>query len=580
MGLRPYQEQAVANIIADMDEGIPSVLLKLPTGCGKTVAFTEVARLRESHGRTMVLAHRGELIDQAAEKIEGWTHLRCDIEMASMQAGVLNPAPVVVGSIQTQIAKRGGKARMEKFNPFDFGTLIIDEAHHAASVTYKRVINHYRQNPNLRVLGVTATPKRADNKGLISVFDKVSFGYSIMDAIADGWLAPLEQVVVPVKSLDLSGVKVNAGDFQAGDLERVLMGEKPLHGIAVPLVDIAGDRKAIVFAAGVHHAERLCEIINRYKPGKAAWVSGDTKKDDRKLILERYAKGEIQFLCNVGVLTEGFDDPGTSIVAIARPTKSTPLYTQMIGRGTRTLPNTVDGVDTAEGRRAAIAASQKPSCLIIDFAGNSGKHDLVSTADILGEERDDRVVKEAKRIARAAGEAGEKVDMADLLDRAEEEIEEADRQREIAKAREAAKRANIRVKATYKSFAVDPFAKGLIPDINFDKAGAHDPPTAGQLKLLHANKIDPTGLSRAQAGAMCQEIMRRRSAGECSLKQAALLERYGLDPKMQWRDARDAIDAIAGNGWKVPDHLLAAQAFVKNADAEHAAKPALRMVRY
>ena len=266
MILRPYQTDAVSKVHEAWKDH-RSALIVLPTGTGKTIVFSHIAGT--VRGRVMVIAHREELIAQAAQKIQVITGDEADVEMGEFWAseGVFSRSRVVVSSVQTQNAGMGGDGRMSRFDPSQFDLLIIDEAHHATAPTYRRLIDHYRQNPNLKVLGVTATPDRADEEALGQVFESVAFDYEIVDAIADGWLVPVRQRAVYVEGLDYSSVRTTAGDLNGADLARILEYEEALHGIAHPTMELVGTRKSLVFAASVAHAERLAEIFNRHRPG-------------------------------------------------------------------------------------------------------------------------------------------------------------------------------------------------------------------------------------------------------------------------------------------------------------------------
>jgi superfamily II DNA or RNA helicase len=201
--LRPYQEEALEGISTRFDEG-NSTLLVMATGLGKTVVFSRVVSEFMNLGRVMVLAHREELIAQAWRHLKRITGHEAETEMGEYRASTYGAfrSKIIVGTIQTQIAGRGGKGRMSKFNPDEFSLLIIDEAHHSAAKSYRRVIDYYRQNPSLKVLGVTATPDRADEKALGAIFDSVAYEYDIRDGIDDGWLVPIQQQSVYVNGLD------------------------------------------------------------------------------------------------------------------------------------------------------------------------------------------------------------------------------------------------------------------------------------------------------------------------------------------------------------------------------------------
>ena len=244
MDLRPYQSAASDAIFAEWREN-HSTLVVMPTGGGKTILFADVIR-RMFPRRALVLAHREELIFQARDKIQRVTGLQADVEMGEYRAegGLFDAARVVVSTIQTQCSGGDGGGRMGKFDPQRFGVLIIDEAHHATSQSYRRVIDYYRTNPALKVLGVTATPDRTDEEALGQVFQSVAFDYDVLDAINDGWLVPIEQQMVHVEGLDYSSIRTTAGDLNGGDLAAVLEAEKNLQQMASASLQIIGRRRA------------------------------------------------------------------------------------------------------------------------------------------------------------------------------------------------------------------------------------------------------------------------------------------------------------------------------------------------
>ncbi len=544
MILRPYQNEAAEAVVREW-ESVASTLVVLPTGTGKTILFASLIG-RYAPARAIVLAHREELIYQAKDKIQRVTGLNVEVEMADQRAhehgGLFAKPDVIVSTIQTQTAGGDGRGRMGKFDPQEFGLLIIDEAHHATADTYRRVIDYYRTNPALRVLGVTATPDRTDEEALGQVYDTVAYDYEIADAIRDGWLVPIEQQMVTVEGLDFSTVRTTAGDLNGADLAAVMEFEKNLHGVADPTIQIVGDRRALVFATSVAHAERLCEIFNRHRSSSAAWVCGKTPKDDRRRILKDFADGRVQYVCNVGVLTEGFDDPGVECVIMGRPTKSRALYAQMVGRSTRPLPGIVDGFPEAEQRRASIAASMKPSCLIVDFAGNAGRHRLMTTADILGGKQSEDVIEKA--ILRACKAAGP-VRTEDVL------AEEAEKIR-LAKQLEAANRARLLARAQYQAKTIDPFSIfGLSPVVErgWDRGKQI---SEKQRNLLLKQGVDPAGLPYAQARQLINEFFRRWDGDLCTLKQAKLLQKYGYPTTATRKEASEIIDKIAAAGWRRP----------------------------
>lgn len=544
MKLRPYQSAASDAIFKEWEDN-DATLVVMPTGGGKTVLFADVIR-RVFPRRALVIAHREELIFQARDKIQRVTGLSADVEMGEYRAdgGLFGQARVVVSTIQTQCSGGDGGGRMSKFDPQRFGVLIIDEAHHATSRSYRRVIDYYRTNPALKVLGVTATPDRADEEALGQVFQSVAFDYEVLDAIHDGWLVPIEQQMVHVEGLDYSSIRTTAGDLNGGDLAAVMEAEKNLQQMASASLATIGSRRALVFTASVKAAEMTAEIFNRHRAGMASWVCGKTDREKRRRVLADFAAGKLQVVCNCGVLTEGFDDPGVEVVIMGRPTKSRSLYSQMVGRSTRPLPGVVDGPETADERRAAIAASAKPSCLVVDFVGNAGKHKLVTSADILG----GKVSEEALELAvERTLKAGGPVKMAEALDEAEAELQE---QKRLA---EAALRARLVATARFTTQSVDPFDVLHLDPVKPRGWDNVKQLTEKQRSLLAKQGINPDGISFSQGKQLISEIFRRWDGKLCSFKQAKVLRKYGYDTNVSFADASATIDALARNKWRKPE---------------------------
>ena len=556
MKLRPYQLNAEKTTFEAWNSGARSVVGVLPTGTGKTVVFSSVIR-RKFPRRAIVVAHRQELIWQAKSKIEQVAGLSVDVEMGEYKAienGLFKKrSSVVVSSVQTLVAGGDGGGRIGKFDPNDFGLLIIDEAHHSTSPSYRKIINYFLTNPKLVVLGVTATPDRADEQALGQIFESVAFDYEILDAIKDGWLVPIYQQSVSVDSLDYSQVRTTAGDLNGADLAVVMEAEKNLHGIAYSTIDIAGQRRGIGFAASVNQARILSEICNRHRRGMSAFVAAGTDKDERRKIIKDFANGSIQWLWNCGVFAEGFDDSGVEIISMARPTKSRSLYAQFAGRGTRPHESIAhrlnECADLPVMRRRMIAQSCKPSCLIIDFVGNSGKHKLISVADILGGNMSEEAVESASNLARKAGKP---VRMDVTVEEEEKRAEEAKQRR----AAEEARKARLVVKATYKTKEVDPFD---VLDLKPVKARGWDEGkqfSEKQRNFLRGRGIDPDKTDYARGKQLIGIIMDRLDKKLCTIKQASTLERFGYSKAeasaMKFEEASLALDAIAKNGWKRP----------------------------
>jgi superfamily II DNA or RNA helicase len=533
---RHYQEEARAAIMETWD-AYQSTLLVLPTGTGKTVTFCDVAS--RVAGRVMILAHREELIFQAQAKAESFG-MECDVEMGEFKSAEWRKPKCVAASVQTMTA--GKPPRMEKFDPFDFDLLVVDEGHHGIARSYRRIVQYFQRNPQLRVLYVTATPKRTDKKAMGIIAESVAYEYKLTQAIQDGWLVPIEQEIAFLGALDYSEAKTVNGDFTAEQIASIMSAEGVIPGIARVVWETLGNRKAISFSASVAEAQSLSENFNRYGPGMSEWICGDTPKEVRRKCLADFAAGKFQILANCGALVEGFDECTIEVIIQARPTKSVSMYTQIIGRGTRPLTGLVDGLATAEERRAAIAASAKPCVTVIDFTGIAGKHKLVSTADILGGDYSEKVRDEAVKRAKKAKKP---VRMGEMLEKVHKE-------REARKARELAKKAGLKAKVNYTIQKIDPFDVFDIVPCNAQGASPN-PLTPEQLQRLERNGIKGEDMPPAQARQLLNEIYQRQSAGLCTIKQAKILKRFGYDGmNLTYEQAGKAFTELKANNWKRP----------------------------
>lgn len=549
--LRDYQAEAVVAVMAEWEER-NSTLVVCPTGTGKTQIFCDIIR-RMQPKRAMVLAHRGELIAQAVNRLRNDFGLNADIEMADQTADEFyyNRAPVVVSTIQTQCAGNGGHGRMKMFNPNDFGLVICDEAHHYTSPSFRRVLDYYKQNSDLKILGVTATPDRADEEALGQVFESVAYDYEILDAIRDGWLVPVDQKMVHIEGLDFSAVRTTAGDLNGADLAAVMEAEKNLHGIAAASIDIIGtDKRTLVFTVTVKQAEMLSEIFNRHRPGMSDWICGKTPKPDRHRIFQDFSRGRTQVLVNVGVATEGYDNPAVEVVVQARPTKSRCLYAQIIGRSLRPLKGTVDGLETPEQRKHAIATSAKPAALVLDFVGNAGRHKLMTTADILGGKVSDEAIERAIAKAKQNGKA---IRMDEALDQAERDIKHEIEER---KKREAARKAHLVATARFSTKTINPFDVFQLQPAKVRGWDSGKQLSEKQRSLLLKQGVNPEGMPYAQARQVLNEMFRRWHGKLATLKQCATLQKHGYVTKNMTMDqASKLISALAANNWRRPaDH--------------------------
>lgn len=539
MLLRSYQHQAL-----DATNGafgrVRSVLDVLATGLGKTVLFSHVAKDYMARGRVLILAHREELLAQAGQKIHAIAGVRPDLEMADSRASTLFRSPVVLTSVQTQTAGTNGHRRMHRFDPSEFSLLIVDEAHHAVSPSYRAVLDHYRQNTNLCVLGVTATPDRHDEEALGKVFEEVAFNYGIREGIDDGWLVDIRQQFVEVTGLDFSQCRTTAGDLNQRDLAAVMEAEKQLHGVVSATLDLCRGRRTLVFASSVSHGERMTEIFNRHEPGFARFVCGATDSFERRHTIEAFRRGAFPCLVNVGIATEGFDVPDIAAVVLARPTKSRSLYSQMVGRGTRPDAACIQSVDTPDDRRAAIASSSKPELLVIDFVGNAGRHRLVHTSDILGDGYSDEVVELAERLAKSRGTS-----------RIREVLAEAEKlERMRHRIQEAAQRSVVRGKAEYRTSDVNPFEVFELPKRKERGWEVGKTATPNQVQYLAQLGVKAEAMSLAQASQVIDEVIERSRLNLCTFKQARVLRQHGYATDVSKSEASKIIDGIAANGWR------------------------------
>ena len=342
--LRPYQRQAIKAINTQWEEWQRELLI-LPTGCGKTIVFNEIARQR-SPG-VLILAHRDELIEQARQKFGG--------ETGKIKADEYSVLPVTVGSVQTMCRRQ--------FRPDAFSTIIVDEAHHAVSPSYQNILSQF---PDAKVLGVTATADRGDKKNLGQYFEGIAYEYKLKDAVKDGYLCNISARTVPI-DIDLSDVKVSVGDFEVNSIAETL--EPYLPEIAKAIAEYAGDRKTVVFLPLVSIAQEFRDILQSVGLD-AREVNGNSP--DRKETLEWFDKaGPGSVLCNAMLLTEGWDCPSVDCVVVLRPTKIRSLYTQMIGRGTRLSPG-------------------KKDLLILDFLWLCQKHNLCKPAHLVTDQEEDQ----------------------------------------------------------------------------------------------------------------------------------------------------------------------------------------------
>lgn len=533
--MRDYQVACINAI----DEGFKTytrLLAVLGTGGGKTIIFSQIAAAElAAGGRVLILAHTEELLDQAATKLEKSTGLTSAREKADDHADMR--AGVVIASVQT-LARDN---RLTAFPDDHFTLIIVDEAHRSLAKSYLKILNYFHHGKHsldeawkapdhgveyphkAKVLGVTATPDRGDKRSLGEFFQgppneqdapQPVFDYGLLQLCRDGYLVRPVSVQVPLK-IDMKGVKVSrsaaGSDFDVSELTRRIT--PFLQQIAHHIVEHAMDRKIVCFLPGIETARLLSEALLA-EGMSAKFVSGACP--DRTEKLEWFGRvGAGHCICNAMLLTEGWDEPDVSCVCVLRPTKIRSLYTQMVGRGTRTLPGIIDGLTTREERLAAISRSSKRDLRILDFLWLSDRLDLVQPIDLVANTPQVR-----DQMLKAGAMAG-----GDLLNM----VETADR--DLLKSLEAAAKKNSKKVAR----TIDPLAWAVsigdaqLAEYEPQSAGEARAATPGQLALLARNKID-TGMVKCfgHASKLIDRVLSRQKLGLCTVPQLNFMKRLGI----------------------------------------------------
>lgn len=511
--LRPYQQQARDRIHAEWDAGHTRTLLVLPTGTGKTIVFASVAADQVRAGdRVLILAHRGELLEQAADKLQRSTGLVSAVEKAESTC-LDSWFRVVVGSVQTLQRT----ARLERFPQDYFGTIIIDEAHHAITDGYRRILDYFS---GAKVLGVTATPDRGDMRNLGEVFDSLAFEYKLTDAIKEGYLCKIMAQTIPLQ-LDITSVTMSGGDYAVGDLGTAL--DPYLEQIAAEMARRCKSRKTVVFLPLIKTSQKFRDLLNTYG-FRAAEVNGQS--EDRREVLADFDAGKYNVLCNSMLLTEGWDCPSVDCVVVLRPTKVRSLYSQMVGRGTRLSPGKTD-------------------LLLLDFLWMTDKHELCRPADLVCE---DRAV--ARQMTEHLAETGCPEDIEEAAAQASEDVV-AQREEALAKQLEEQRRKKAKLvdPLQYEMSIQAEDLAGYVPAFGWE-AG---PPSEQQTAALEKLGILPDAVESAgKAALLLDRLNKRRDEGLTTPKQIRCLEKYGFQHVGTWsfEAARHMIDRIAAQGWR------------------------------
>ena len=542
MALRPYQLNAVKAVHKEWDSGNKNTLVVMPTGTGKTIVFSQIVKDQVAKGeKVLILAHREELLKQAADKLKASSGMESALEKAA-NTSIGSGLDVVVGSVQTLRQK----SRLEKFSKDYFGTIIIDEAHHSAADSYKNILEYFNQ---AKVLGVTATPDRADMKSLSDVFDSLAFEYKLPEAINDGYLCKIRTKTIPLK-VDISKVHTLAGDFNPNELGQAL--DLYLEAIADSIVKECKGRKTVIFTPLVRISQRLNELL-KDRGVNTVEVNGSSK--DREEILKDFESGKYDAMTNAMLLTEGWDCPSVDCIICLRPTKSRSLYAQIVGRGTRLCKG-------------------KDNLLILDYLWLSGKHSLCHPSDIFCEDAEVAARTTKKLADYAATDCGgldgpDGTDLIQAIQEAQEEMENEKRQmmRRIEEQEEAVRKRLAEQRQKRKGL-VDPFQymfsiestaiRDYKPTFGWEtKAPSKKAKDAIEGYGVDANSIESAGL----ANLILKELMKRWDSGMATPKQIRFLENKDFRHVGRWTKAyaSGVIGTISDHDWSLPNNFAASK---------------------
>ena len=506
MNLRPYQQKSKDEVLRAWREFL-RVLLVLPTGTGKTVVFSHIIdEIIQDGGSVLVLAHRDELLRQAQDKMEIACGVFSTIEKANERGRLDMFSRCVVASVQSLRGKR-----LKTWAPDAFTHIIIDECHHALSVSYQNVLQHFS---GAKVLGVTATADRGDKKNLGQYFETKAFEYELTEAIKDGYLSQITAETIPIK-IDLTSVGSRAGDYSVDDLGNAI--DPYLESIAK---EIPKDRKTLVFLPLIATSKKMRDFL-RYNGHEAQHIDGVT--EDRKAVLKWYSEPGPKVLCNSMLLTEGFDQPDIDCVVCLRPTKVRALYAQIIGRGTRPAPG-------------------KKNLLILDFLYHTAKHDLIKPANLICKTPETRAI-----MTETLDSKGGQMDLLEL-----ESTAHIEREKALAE--------KLRAQANKKKRSVNPLEFAL--SIHSEDLEEFEPVFAWQKRPASDKQLDTLerfGFNRddipnkGYASALLDKLFSRAKKDLARPKQIKVLEGLGVKnaQDLKFKTASALIDKAASNGWRL-----------------------------
>ena len=523
--LRDYQADAIQSARVSLSKN-RATIMKLFTGAGKTIiASTVIESVDKKGGRALFLCHTNELVLQFEEKLRASTGLTTHIEKAKRTAHDKGGS-CVCASVQSLSKPK----RLEKYPADHFSLIITDEVHRGCADTYQAIYNHFKK---AKMIGLTATPFRTDEKSLGETFDDVCCDYGLEWGIGNGWLVPIVSITVPLK-INLAGVKSTAGDFKKGQLDDAI----------TPIMEEVADEmikqgclreKVLVFLPTKAASRRFAGILEE-KGFRSAHLDGNTK--GRQSLLKYYSEMDYMVLCNPMVLKEGYDEPTITVVIDLTPTRSTLLYIQKIGRGGRPICGHFPEDSTPEERKVIIASSKKPCMKILDFLWHGASHNLCHPARLFA--KNPEVEKKMVEISSKGGSKN--------LQEVEKEAHKM-----LVSEREAALAKSLKAFTGLKSMKFDPVLQAVslfddsLVDWKPEVKWQGEPMSDSQETYLTNNGFDCDGWKKGYASKVMDSLAQRRADGLASPKMVRCLMKngYANAPKMRFDDAKEAIDKLA-----------------------------------
>lgn len=515
--LRPYQEECLQKVKEAFLE-FNRVLIVMSTGSGKTILFNDLAKQFVSQNKNvLVLAHREELLFQAAEKMERFNSI--PFSMIKSGYDVDMSKHYFVASVQS-LCKED---RLKKF-PKDFWSLIIcDEAHHLTAKTYQDILNYFE---NYKLLGVTATERKSEAKKFASMFDTKAYEYDIRQMITEGYGSKIIARNANI-SVDLTNVRVVSGDFCVNELDREV--SKKFDTIANYINNELKYRRSIlIFTPRVESAIALAENLQK-KGMSAAAISGQSKDRADKIL--HFKNGDIRILVNAILLSEGTDIPQIDCIINLRPTLSTIFYNQVIGRGLRLAP-------------------KKENCLVVDCLWNTSK-DVLHPANIFAKE--ESVCRMMKDFL--VSNVNRSFDMMVL----EKYFDFACHFKEMESARLLT--FNNLTKKGLKDYRIFAFIFNHPELLQYEPIYGWEmlPPTQKQVEFIEKSGISSSNLTKGLASKIIDVIIKRIEKKQCTVKQVFFMSSKGIfdkAPEITFDVAREIMDSATKNYWRIPYHYI------------------------